>query len=94
MQVRLEIRLAVIAGLIDSDGTYDRYNNEYRFSQMTEEHRQIVFVRPGRVMWHRCQKRRKLAVRVMSYTKIHQNPILRNGLTISLMGWRCYKIIY
>jgi hypothetical protein len=35
MQARLEIRLAVIA--------YDRYHNQYRFTQMAKEHRQIVF---------------------------------------------------
>ncbi|OXV10440.1 hypothetical protein Egran_01817 [Elaphomyces granulatus] len=35
-------RLAVIAGLIDSDGTYIRSHRVYRFVQMTEEHRQIV----------------------------------------------------
>lgn len=36
-------RLAVIAGLIDSDGCYVKSHNTYRFSQMTLEHKKIVF---------------------------------------------------
>ncbi|KAK9323307.1 hypothetical protein V1517DRAFT_337990 [Lipomyces orientalis] len=37
-----DTRLAVIAGLIDSDGSYDKSKNGYKFSQMTEGHRNIV----------------------------------------------------
>lgn len=36
-------RLAVIAGLIDSDGCYVKSHNTYRFAQMTLEHKKIVF---------------------------------------------------
>lgn len=36
-------RLAVIAGLIDSDGCYVKSHNTYRFSQMTLEHKKIVY---------------------------------------------------
>ncbi|KAK9363459.1 hypothetical protein V1504DRAFT_446189, partial [Lipomyces starkeyi] len=38
-----DTRLAVIAGLIDSDGCYIKSHNENRFSQMTEGHKQIVY---------------------------------------------------
>ncbi|KAK9354982.1 hypothetical protein V1523DRAFT_406494 [Lipomyces doorenjongii] len=38
-----DTRLAVIAGLIDSDGTYRKSQNNYRFVQMTREHKQIVY---------------------------------------------------
>jgi hypothetical protein len=38
-----DTRLAVIAGLIDSDGYYDTSNNTYRFTQSTEGHRKIVY---------------------------------------------------
>lgn len=36
-------RLAVIAGLIDSDGCYVKSHRTYRFTQMAEEHKKIVF---------------------------------------------------
>jgi hypothetical protein len=36
-------RLAVIAGLIDSDGCYVKSHRTYRFMQMTEEHKKIVY---------------------------------------------------
>ncbi|KAK6456036.1 uncharacterized protein RJT20DRAFT_140711 [Scheffersomyces xylosifermentans] len=36
-------RLAVIAGLIDSDGCYVKSHNSYRFAQQTEEHGKIVY---------------------------------------------------
>lgn len=36
-------RLAVIAGLIDSDGCYVKSHNTYRFAQMTLEHKKIVY---------------------------------------------------
>jgi hypothetical protein len=36
-------RLAVIAGLIDSDGCYVKSHRTYRFIQMTEEHKKIVY---------------------------------------------------
>ncbi|KAK9244545.1 hypothetical protein V1506DRAFT_313784 [Lipomyces tetrasporus] len=38
-----ETRLAVIAGLIDSDGNLHKGSNQYRFMQCTEGHRKIVF---------------------------------------------------
>jgi glutamate synthase (NADPH/NADH) len=42
MQADEETRLAVIAGLIDSDGCYVKSHNTYRFLQHGEEHRKIV----------------------------------------------------
>ncbi|KAI9734870.1 MAG: glutamate synthase [NADH] [Cirrosporium novae-zelandiae] len=42
MQADEDSRLAVIAGLIDSDGTYVKSHNTYRFIQMTEQHKKIV----------------------------------------------------
>ncbi|KAK9486605.1 hypothetical protein V1527DRAFT_451007 [Lipomyces starkeyi] len=36
-------RLAVIAGLIDSDGTYRKARNDYRFVQVTKEHEKMVY---------------------------------------------------
>ena len=38
-----DTRLAVIAGLIESDGCYVKSHNTYRFVQMTEGHKQIVY---------------------------------------------------
>ncbi|KAK9483519.1 hypothetical protein V1527DRAFT_491754 [Lipomyces starkeyi] len=38
-----EARLALIAGLIDSDGTYVKSRSEYRLAQETESHRKIVY---------------------------------------------------
>ncbi|KAJ8103409.1 hypothetical protein POJ06DRAFT_495 [Lipomyces tetrasporus] len=38
-----DTRLAVIAGLIDSDGTYRKAQNNYRILQQTEEHKKIVY---------------------------------------------------
>ncbi|KAK9361297.1 hypothetical protein V1504DRAFT_88339 [Lipomyces starkeyi] len=38
-----DTRLAVIAGLIDSDGTYRKSDNNYRFVQMTKEHKKMVY---------------------------------------------------
>ncbi|KAK9324278.1 hypothetical protein V1517DRAFT_337094 [Lipomyces orientalis] len=43
MEADEDTRLAVIAGLIDSDGTYCKVTNRYRFVQMTEGHKQIVY---------------------------------------------------
>ncbi|KAK9247267.1 hypothetical protein V1506DRAFT_512704 [Lipomyces tetrasporus] len=43
MEADEDARLAVIAGLIDSDGTYRKRDNQYRFVQMTEGHKKIVF---------------------------------------------------
>jgi NAD(P)H-dependent glutamate synthase small subunit len=43
MEADEDTRLAVIAGLIESDGTYVKSHNTYRFIQMTEEHRKIVY---------------------------------------------------
>jgi glutamate synthase (NADPH/NADH) len=43
MEADEAIRLAVIAGLIDSDGAYVKSHNSYRFIQMTEGHRKIVY---------------------------------------------------
>lgn len=36
-------RLALIAGLLDSDGCYVKSHNAYRFTQSSESHRKIVF---------------------------------------------------
>ncbi|KAK9344391.1 hypothetical protein V1522DRAFT_445025 [Lipomyces starkeyi] len=59
-----DTRLAVIAGLIDSDGYYDTSNNTYRFTQSTEGHRKIVYdlkelaLSCGiSVLGHRCSSR-------------------------------------
>ncbi|KAJ8100264.1 hypothetical protein POJ06DRAFT_100418 [Lipomyces tetrasporus] len=38
-----DTRLAVIAGLIDSDGTYRKSENGYRFVQTTKEHKKMVY---------------------------------------------------
>ncbi|KAJ8098152.1 hypothetical protein POJ06DRAFT_296709 [Lipomyces tetrasporus] len=38
-----DTRLAVIAGLIDSDGSYNKRDNNYRFTQATDGHRKIVY---------------------------------------------------
>ncbi|KAK9235274.1 hypothetical protein V1525DRAFT_458697 [Lipomyces kononenkoae] len=38
-----DARLAVIAGLIDSDGTYRKARNDYRFVQATKEHKKMVY---------------------------------------------------
>ncbi|KAJ8097960.1 hypothetical protein POJ06DRAFT_25949 [Lipomyces tetrasporus] len=38
-----DTRLAVIAGLIDSDGMYSKRNNHYRIVQSTEGHKKIVY---------------------------------------------------
>ncbi|KAK9371801.1 uncharacterized protein V1513DRAFT_487572 [Lipomyces chichibuensis] len=38
-----DTRLAVIAGLIDSDGTYRKSQNDYRFVQTTNEHKKMVY---------------------------------------------------
>jgi hypothetical protein len=43
MQADEDTRLAVIAGMIDSDGCYVKSHNTYRFIQMTEEHTKIVY---------------------------------------------------
>ncbi|KAK9429821.1 hypothetical protein V1505DRAFT_373095 [Lipomyces doorenjongii] len=42
MEADEDTRLAVIAGLIDSDGSYHKGANQYRFTQTTEGHRKIV----------------------------------------------------
>ena len=42
MQADEDARLAVIAGLMESDGTYVKSYNTYRFIQMTESHKKIV----------------------------------------------------
>ncbi|KAK9320406.1 hypothetical protein V1517DRAFT_340797 [Lipomyces orientalis] len=42
MTADLDTRLAVIAGLIDSDGWYDKSQNRYKFKQMTDGHKKIV----------------------------------------------------
>lgn len=39
----VDSRLAVIAGLIESDGCYVKSHNSYRFIQMTEEHEKIAY---------------------------------------------------
>lgn len=36
-------RLSVIAGLMDSDGCYVKSHNTYRFTQLTEDHKKIVY---------------------------------------------------
>ncbi|KAK9264070.1 hypothetical protein V1519DRAFT_437962 [Lipomyces tetrasporus] len=38
-----DTRLAVIGGLIDSDGSYSKRYNNYKFIQSTEGHRKIVY---------------------------------------------------
>ncbi|KAK9260732.1 hypothetical protein V1519DRAFT_447740, partial [Lipomyces tetrasporus] len=38
-----DTRLAVVAGLIVSDGSYDKSHNQYRFQQNTEDHKKIVY---------------------------------------------------
>lgn len=43
MEADEDTRLAVIAGLIESDGTYVKSHNTYRFIQRTEAHKKIVF---------------------------------------------------
>jgi hypothetical protein len=43
MQADEDTRLAVIAGLIESDGCYVKSHRTYRFAQMTEGHKQIVY---------------------------------------------------
>ena len=43
MEADEDTRLAVIAGLIESDGVYVKSHNTYRFTQMTEDHRKIVY---------------------------------------------------
>jgi hypothetical protein len=43
MQADEDTRLAVIAGLIDSDGCYVKSHRTYRFAQMTEKHKKIVY---------------------------------------------------
>ena len=43
MQADEDTRLAVIAGLIESDGCYVKSHRTYRFIQMTEEHKKIVY---------------------------------------------------
>lgn len=42
MEADEDSRLAVIAGLIESDGTYVKSHNAYRFIQMTQGHKKIV----------------------------------------------------
>lgn len=42
MKADEDARLAVLAGLMESDGCYVKSHNTYRFVQMTEEHRKIV----------------------------------------------------
>lgn len=43
MQADEDTRLAVIAGLMESDGVYVKSHNTYRFVQMTEDHKKIVY---------------------------------------------------
>jgi len=43
MEADEDARLAVIAGLLESDGCYVKSHNTYRFIQMTEEHKKIVY---------------------------------------------------
>lgn len=43
MQADEDTRLAVIAGLIESDGCYVKSHRTYRFTQMTQEHKKIVY---------------------------------------------------
>ncbi|KAJ8101005.1 hypothetical protein POJ06DRAFT_274773 [Lipomyces tetrasporus] len=43
MEADEDTRLAVIAGPIDSDGSYRKSHNTYQFSQSTEGHKQIVY---------------------------------------------------
>ncbi|KAK9369101.1 hypothetical protein V1509DRAFT_508763 [Lipomyces kononenkoae] len=38
-----DTRLAVVAGMIDSDGTYRKSHNDYRFVQTTKEHKKMVY---------------------------------------------------
>jgi hypothetical protein len=43
MQADEDSRLAVIAGLIESDGCYVKSHRTYRFIQMAQEHKKIVY---------------------------------------------------
>lgn len=42
MEADKEVRLAVIAGLMESDGCYVKSHNSYRFIQMGKDHKKIV----------------------------------------------------
>ncbi|KAK9373147.1 uncharacterized protein V1513DRAFT_465939 [Lipomyces chichibuensis] len=43
MEADEDTLLKVIAGLIDSDGSYDKSHNRYKFTQRTEGHRKVVY---------------------------------------------------